>query len=401
VSDLQYTFHSSHDEIPEWNEVAAFGGLYSSAEWVRVYEPTWVAVRSHGVVLAVVPCAVALTSGVIPGLSEPDYLFNFDGNQDKVDVPVDQLYPVVFCGTVRGYSCRLLIRAGLDAATRTAVLARLLEAVRELGDRHGAKLIMFGFLPSSDVQELLAVDSTLCAVFNEAECVLGPITSFDAYLASLQTERRNSTKREIKRFAAHGLRVERRPVREVFELAAQLVADHEHKFDPRVTLDDGRRIVSLHSQPGLEERARLLCAMQGETMVGVSLFILHGRTYNSRYFAAHPAVPRDALLYYNLNYYAAIRAASEEGVTAIHYGVNAVEPKVHRGCHARALWMVLDPRVSWSAELRVRVRAMAKVRFDLTAAILRKYHSEERVRGELGLGTDLVSSTRVGDKGET
>jgi len=389
---VHYTFHRTHHEIPEWNEVAAIGGLYSSSEWVSMFAPTWVAVRSEGTVLAVVPCVSATGSAMLPGLTEPDYLFTYDGNQAAVEVPVDEIYPVLFCGAARGYTCRLLIRDGLAPATRAAVVAHLVKAVRELGERQGAKLIIFGFLPSPDVEELLAIDGNLGAVFNEAECMLGPVESFDAYLASCRCK----AKREISRFEAMGFRIERPRLRDVFDAVAEVVTEHERKFDPGVTLDAIRGFISPYLEPGLDERTRVFCAWQGETLFGASLSIAYGRTYHSRFGSVRADAPRAAAVQFNVAYYAPIRAAIDEGST-VHYGMNGVETKVVRGCRARSLWTVLDPRIAWSEGLRRRLRDMAKVRFDLTTPVLRKYQPEELVREELGLGTQLVSSIRIAD----
>jgi len=341
-------------------------------------------VRNDAAVLGVIPCTTATGPGILPGLSEPDYLFSYDGNQAAVELPADKLYPVLFCGAVRGYSNRLLIREGLDRATRILVLSCLLEAVREWARREAAMLIVFGFLPVHDVQELLAVDNNLSAVFNEVESVLGPVESYAGYLSNLNQRQRYSTNRETRRFAANGLRMERRPLREVFEPVVDIVTQHERKFDSRVTHEEIREDLGRYLSPGLEERTRVFCAMQGESLLGTSLSVAHGRTYNVRLGGVHPHATRDAAVYFNCIFYAPIRTASEDGATYLSFGMNTIEAKILRGCRAHSLWAVLDTRADWTPESKQRLHGMAKIRFDLTRSILRKHQSEQQVSEDLG-----------------
>jgi hypothetical protein len=382
MSTFEYTFHAKCDEIPEWNEVAEIGGWYSTAEWSRTFATMWIAIRRGAEVIAVVPCSSGMASRDLAGLSEPDWLLNFEANPAPTDVPHDQLYPVLVCGAARGYTSRLLVRVGVDAATRKAVLTCVVAAARELGRRMDAKLVMYGFLPTQDARELMAVDPNLWAVFNEAECVLGPFDSFESYLAAFSSKRRHAVNHDLRRLAAAGLRMERKQLRDVLETVCELVTHHETKFDGQVTLEDIRKHVTAYLEFG--DRVVMTCAYQGDSMLGVACNIVHGDTISSRFYGEHPSAPRSAALYFNCVCYEPVRAAVELGAHMLHLGIGTVDAKVLRGSHLVPLWMVLDPRTRWNDELRQRLHQMAKVRFDLTATILRSHVGEDIVHAQLG-----------------
>ena len=80
-----------------------------------------------GTVLGLLSCFLAREQGILPPYSDPAHLLL--GVPEDQQLPGDLLYPVLFCGAVRGYSNRLLVRDGLDGATRRKVLGHLLAAV--------------------------------------------------------------------------------------------------------------------------------------------------------------------------------------------------------------------------------------------------------------------------------
>lgn len=388
---MDATIHPSVDEIPSWDEVAAPAGFYSSAGWLRlVHQPGthYIAVTQAGTVLGVMSCFLAARHGVLPPYSDPAHLI--PGGAPDHDVPADLLYPVLFCGAVRGYSNRLLIRTGLDDTTRKQVLGRLVATVREIGQRDAARLIAFGYLPAAQAKELVDQDRRLRAIFAESECFAGPLSSFDDYMATMRSHRRNQIKRQLRRFAETGLRIEQRRLREVLLPLADLIAAHERHHGVPCTsqeiVDDFHLRISL----GLEDRIRIFCAWQGEDLVGGTLLFVHGRTYYSREFAGDFQVPREAGVYFNCTFYEPMRVAYEDGMTEIHYGLAALDAKVWRGCRIRPLVFVLDPSGAWPAQADRALVAAARGRLDAEAAILRQYHDEPHIREQLEL--DIVEA---------
>jgi hypothetical protein len=383
---MDATIHTTLDEIPSWDEVSAFAGFYSSAGWLRlVHQPGthYIAVRKADTVLGVMSCFLARGNGILPAYSDPAHLLL--GVPDDRRVPDDLLYPVLFCGAVRGYSNRLLVRTELDGATRTQVLGLLLAQVQGIARREAARLVAFGYLPAAEAKELADLDDRLRPVFAESECFAGPLVSFDDHLAQMRSHRRNQTRRQLRRFAGSGLRIDQRRLPEVKLPLAELIAGHErHHGSPCTTqevVDDFELRIAL----GLEDKIRVFCAWQGETLVGSTLFFVHGRTYYSREFGGDFQVPRDAGLYFNCTFYEPMRAAFEAGMTEIHYGLAALDAKVWRGCHVRPLVFVLGPSGPWPAEVHQVLVAAARARLDAEATILRQYHDEPDVRRELAL----------------
>jgi hypothetical protein len=383
---MDVTIHTSVEEIPSWDEVAAPAGFYSSAGWLRLVHQAgthYVAVRQAGAVLGLLPCFLAGKHGVLPAYSDPAHLL--PGGAPDPRVPEELLYPVVFCGAVRGYSNRLLIRSGLDEATRKEVLGHLLEAVRDIGRREAARLIAFGYLPAAEAKELVERDDRLRAIFAESECFAGPLVSFDGYMAGLRSHRRNQTKRLQRRFADNGLRIDQRRLSEVMLPLAELIAAHERHHGVPCTSQEMVDDFELRISLGLEDHIRVFCTWQGETLVGGTLFFVHGRTYYSREFAGDFQVPREAGVYFNCTFYEPMRVGFEEGMTEIHYGLSALDAKVWRGCRVRPLLFVLDPSNPWTREVNEALVAAARVRLDAEAAILRQYRDEPGIRDELEL----------------
>ena len=387
---MDATIHSTVDEIPAWDEVAGPAGFYSSAGWLRLVHQAgtrYLAVRADpgGPVLGVLACSLATGAGTLPAYSDPAHLLI---GAPAGAVPDELLYPVVFCGAVRGYSNRLLLRAGLDPATRARALRGLVDAVRDLARRDGARLIAFGYLPAAEAHELAAADDRLRGMFAESECFVGPLVAFDDYMAQIRSHRRNQIKRQLRRFADSGLRIDQRRLPEVLEPLAELIAGHErHHGVPCTTqeiVDDFHLRIAL----GLEDQIRIFCAWQGDRLVGGTLFFVHGKTCYSREYAGDFEIPREVGLYFNCTFYEPMRVAFEQGATEIHYGLAALDAKVWRGCRVRPLMFVLDPTSPWPREAHDALVAAARARLDGEIGILAQYHDAPGIRRELAL--DLI-----------
>ncbi len=386
---MDVSIHTTVEEIPSWDEVSAPAGFYSSSGWLRLlHRPGthYIAVQEAGVVLGTVSCFLAREPGILPSISDPAHLL--------VDLPEEQkpsgdlLYPVLFCGAVRGYSNRLLVRDGLDGATRRQVLGHLLAAVRDLGRREAARLIAFGYLPTAEAKELADLDDRLRPIFAESECFTGPLVSFDDYMAQMPSRRRNVTKRHLKRFADSGLRIDQRRLPEVMLPLAEMITAHEIHHGSPCTVQECMDDFELRLALGLEDKMRVFCVWQGEKLAGATLFFIHGRTYYSREYAGDFEAPREAGLYFHCTFYEPMRAAFEAGMTEIHYGLTAMDAKVRRGSHVRPLFFVFDPSEPWPAEVHRAFVAAARARRDAEGEILRQHREAPQIRRELEL--DLV-----------
>jgi predicted N-acyltransferase len=380
MDDPGLSVHTSVDEIPEWNEVASSGGLYSSAEFLRYAErgqESYLAVREHGAPVAVAACFLGSAPGSLPGPSEPGWLF-------EGVAPPPALYPVLFCGSVRGYTSRLLIHPGLDAAARAPVVAALIAAVRAEAARREARTVAFGFLPVEDAGELCRADPDLCPAFAQSEAVIGPLTTFDAYLATMTSHRRRSTRLEMRRFAAQ-VRFDRRPLSEVIEPLSETLPPWVAKYGQHPTVDYTRQAFRKLVECFSDERTRVLCAWEGEQFLGASLNLVHGRTYYSRNFAMRTDAPAEAAIYFNLTFYEAVRSATSEAMTELHLGPNTIPPKVERGGWVRPLWFVFDSPAVRDAAVRRGLLASSRARLAREVAQLTPYRREDQIGTELRL----------------
>ncbi len=386
---MDVAIHTTIEEISSWDEVSAPAGFYSSAGWLRlIHQPGthYIAVKEAGAVLGLLSCFLAREHGILPPYSDPAHLL--------VGVPEDQnppgalLYPVLFCGAVRGYSNRLIVRDGLDGATRRQVLEHLLAAVQGIGRREGARLIAFGYLPAAEAKELTELNDRLRSIFAESECFMGPLVSFDDYLARMSSHLRHTAKRQLRQFAASGLRIDQRRLPEVMLPLAELIAEHERRYGVPCTVQECVDDFELRIALGLEDKLRVFCVWQGEKLVGSTVFFIHGQTYYAREFAGDFAVPRKAGMYFSCMIYDPMRAAFAAGITEIHYGLATLDAKVQRGGRVRPLTFVLEPSEPWPAEVHQVFVAAARARLDAEVAILRRYRDEPEIRRELAL--DIV-----------
>lgn len=377
-------------ELPEWDEIAdRAGGFYSTQKWLGLYAGSgtrYLVVRRAGQTLAVLPCVVAARAGALPPLTDPASLLG----DHAAPALRDSLYPQLHCGMYRGYSNRLLICPALEPALRAAVIARLLEAARELARREGAKLVVFGYLPASAVRELVAIDGRLAPVFAASELAFDNITTFDAYLERVNSHRKNAIRREMRRFAEHGMRIEQRRLVDVVDQVSDVVARHEAKFDPSVTQQEIREAFEEWIGHGYSEISRIFCAYQGDQLVGASVYVVHGATYYARDAAVLPEAPRQAAVYFNISVYHAIAAAAAEGIHRIHGGIGTFGAKVEKGATPTPLWFVFDPG-DWDPAALAAMRAAATARLTAEAAELRKHRPDDEVERRL----DLAWSLRV------
>ena len=381
---LGLTTHLNVSEILDWDRVASVGGLYSSVTWLKQCEtPTtrYLVVRDDQEAVAVMPCTVATAPGDLPPSTDLYCLF---GNRDVPSPELAaQLYPHVSCGTVRGYSNRLLVVEGLDRDRRASVIRKLLEGAREFARAESAKLISFGYLPPSDIAELRAIDDTLLPVFAESEAVLERVTSFDEFLGQMNHKHRNTIQREMHGFTANGMRHERRRLMDVFEPLCELVTIHERKFDPTETVEANRHHFQQYITAGLDPWTHVHCVYQGATLVALCVAITYGSTAYLRVSAAAPDAPKKAYLYFNVVFYEPARTAA--GLHEIHYGLKSLEGKVLRGASLRPLWFLLDWLTPIDANLDAQLVAAGERRFATDVELLSRYRDEVTVREQLDL----------------
>jgi hypothetical protein len=379
-------------ELPSWDEVAAEGGLHLSAARLGTMEhlaPWYLALRRDARVEAVASCYLAADDATLPwALSKPSFLFrpygiqSVDSAPNEPAAPLDPIFPFVLCGPAHGYSARLLVAPALAGDARRDAIAGLLEAVRSLAAAQGAKSFGFGFLPLDDARELAAHDPSLVPVYLGAECYL-PVSTFDAYLASLKSHARQNAKREISHFQEEGLRMEMRPLVEVAETFARLGVANQEKHGVELSVDTMRAATGrwLKAAAG---RDRVVCVLREDRVVGLCFFVRQGATLTGVGLGFEPDLPKRAAAYFNCMIYEGVRLAEREGATEIRYGLGSLAAKASHGCRCRPLCHVLDGR-ALTPDLRARLREGSRARIEEDLGILRQVVSADRSAEMLSL----------------
>lgn len=327
-----------------WSEVAAAGGLFSSHDWLRLFEgeqrmfpgleADYVVLEEGGAPIAAAACYTARAPGSFSASVDP-YKEYLAGGAPPPVAP-EALFPVTLCEAPLGFSNRLLV-APAAAARRRELGATLAAKVREVAAGRGAKLAVFGHLPVDDAQAL-AAGADVVPAFALAEASLPLDDGFAGYLARLSHHRRDRVKAEIRHFAGEGLTFRTMRFSEVIPelvpLAVALQRKFGNEYDPAFFAGLYRRFAA-----GLDERSRAFCAMRDGKMIGAAVFFLHEGVYYARHWGVDPeAAPKKAALYFNCLYHEPVRAAEREGVRRIEFGLDAIEAKVSHGCDVRSLW---------------------------------------------------------------
>lgn len=350
--------HRKVEEIPGWADVAAAGGLYSSVEWLRHHENAsseYVVLRRGPTAVAAMPCTLAAAPGALP--SRTDVWAEYPAVAAGA-------YPLLHCGTPRGYTARLLLAPGED---RAELVARLLEEARSLARERGAATLAVGHLPPEEAREIVSADPALLPLFSHSDSSLVLPPSFDAHLAGMRHKQRDNAKLAMRHFASEGLRIERRPLGEVLERAAPLIASHEQKYGHPVTAE----FVLRYFGGGLGRfDDRTFCAMKDDRLVAIFItFVKDGVWYARANGVDEEAAPKRAAVYVNLTLHE-VKSAIEERATSIHYGAGSLEMKARAGCGVITRWTLATPPPGADAralldEVRSRLQA--------DAAILRRH----------------------------
>ena len=369
MAPLDVELHDRLDDVPWWDDVAGFAGLYSSSRWMRIFEPLaprYVTVREpEGAPVALAAVYAATAPRTLPRPCEPPWILHGDP-------AADGLFPFAFAGSPRGYTNRLLVRPGVTPELRRQAVRRLLETARELAAGAGAALLAVGYIRGEEMEEVAAVLPAL-AVYAGCEAYL-PVQPFDDYLASLNHHRRYAVRRELRRFEAEGLRLVDARFGDVLDASMPLVLAHMARYGLVVPPERGRAELARWAT-AWDEDARALCAYRGHELEGVACFIRHGDALYCRFAAC--SEDRVASPYFTLTFYEALRAAHAGGLREIHYGIETLEAKLNRGCRTRLLWSAVLPMGDWHPAIAGRVREASRARLATDMALVERYGAGE------------------------
>ncbi|WP_051966858.1 GNAT family N-acetyltransferase [Kitasatospora mediocidica] len=256
-------------------------------------------------------------------------------------------------GPRRGYQSHLLPGA---AATREQAAALLLPRLRATAADPGLRAALGGdatgtagtALPcvamhtsAADLAALRSagVDTPPVLVHLDAWLPVRP-GGWEGYLAGQPSRRRSLIRKERRRFAESGLRVERLPLTACADEAALLLAQTGRRYggtvDPVALAAEFRLQETLLGVPG----EVLLCRDQDGRAIGFSLLYHWGDTFYLRAagfdYDRLPGVTE----YFNLVYYLPLEIAAERGARWLHAGIKASQAKAMRGAELRGLWLL-------------------------------------------------------------
>ncbi len=327
-------------EIPrdEWNALVGEESPFLEWEWLASLEesgcvgertgwaPRPLVAREAGRLVAACPVYVK-------SHSEGEFVFDW-GWADAAQRAGIRYYPKLLVGVpftpVTG--ARFLVAADLP---RAPWLRRLGEALRELCLANELSSVHVNFL-REDEREALAELGFLPRLGFQYHWRNRGLASFDDYLASLRSKRRNQVKRERRELLEQGVRIE--------ALTGDAISDE--LFGPifeiyRSTVQSnpwGRQYLNRELFELLRERFRhrlcFIAAFEGERLVGGTINVQKGDALYGRYWGAFKLLRH---LHFNVCYYAGIEHCIASGLARFEPGAGG-EYKQLRGFDATPTW---------------------------------------------------------------
>jgi uncharacterized protein len=327
-------------EIPreDWNALVGDESPFLEWEWLASLEeagcvggatgwaPRPLVAREHGRLVAACPLYVK-------GNSEGEFVFDF-GWADAAQRAGISYYPKLLVGVpftpVTG--SRFLIAEGQD---RRAWIRRFAEALQEICKGNELSSVHVNFLRDDEREELEAAGFLARSGFQYHWRSRG-FASFDDYLASLTSKRRNQAKRERRELGEQNVVID--------ALTGDALGDEQFDAMYEIYLTTvsnnpwGRQYLNRKLFHLLRERFRhRLCFMRarvGGELVAGTVNVQKGDALYGRYWGAHRQLRH---LHFNVCYYAGIEHCIASGLTRFEPGAGG-EYKQLRGFDATATW---------------------------------------------------------------
>ena len=338
-------------EIPRdaWNALVGEESPFLEWEWLasledagcvgadRGWAPRPLVIREAGRLVAACPV-------YLKGNSEGEFVFDW-GWADAAGRAGIEYYPKILVGVpftpVTG--ARFLVGAGEDRAERSAQLAQALLQICESNDFSGVHVNFC----LDDERSTLEKAGYLPRLGFQYHWHNRGFESFDDYLTSLRSKRRNQVRRERRELERQGIEIER--------LAGDAISDD--LFDPmyRIYLSTirqnpwGQQYLNRELFDLLRERFRhRLCFMvarrEGEILAG-TINVQKGDALYGRYWGCFEELRH---LHFNVCYYAGIEHCIEHGLARFEPGAGG-QYKQLRGFDAHPTWSLhhlRDPRLA-------------------------------------------------------
>ncbi|QQR90574.1 MAG: GNAT family N-acetyltransferase [Myxococcales bacterium] len=383
----------SHREIqPDWWNDLHITDCYHTEPWIKLGESRfeqdsrYIAVKDgSGRIQALAPCcrirdpqiwptynlwklftkASFIQFEDLPGIDHA----KFSTNAEYIDAAVgDKLFPNLICTAPEGFMTGPMYAYGLSPETINTVNTSIVDGLKQLGEElECAASSLLYVMEDSPIRSYLDQTDWIPMQMNPMAILDIKWKSFDEYLSSLSRKRRESTRREMKKFKESGMivkqeRLEDLPIDRTAELFHNVNAKHMG-FDAGPVQHARYYIEGLL---GLGLTHTVYAAYQNENLVAFSLFFLQDNTLFARVMGIDYERATD-YSYFNLLFYRPIIDAIEQGVACIDFG-GMLKAKLIRGCkpHRSFSYFKFGSEVCKDAQA---IRAMRE-----NADIISRYH---------------------------
>lgn len=366
----------------DWDRLAG-GRFYSTSAWLRYCAAEAGAPGGAALAHAGDDAACAVPVRELAGL--PAWS-RYRWNDRLAEAGLPLLAPGgTLVGPPEGFQTHLL---GPDGPPPAAAVERLVDDLREASGRDGGGCVAM-YVTTADAKALREAGVTAEPVLLDVDAWIAvPEGGWEPWLEAQPAKRRQTARRENRKFDGAGYAVEHRPLSECCEqlavAAASTLQKYGHDTSPEHELVSLRRVVAVL---GPLARVAVLSYGDGEP-IGFCLYYAWGDTLFARWVGFEYDRLAGAAEYFNVSVYSLVREAPATGARWIHLGCGSPEAKALRGAELRPLWMVDlaedSPLAGLSDEVR---RHNAQVHDDFAA--------NERIASSLA-DTDMWSGIPVG-----
>lgn len=328
-------------EQKEWEALDApspflsYAWLTARADTVAGHFRT-IQVRAGGRLLAGAPCYLTDASSH-PGYDPMQILEDAGGSPSRSE----GLRPSIVVAAP-GRAGGAVTLGGMDSELRAAALAAVVQAAENLAARKKAPIVAWPYLGEdvdSDLQTVLRARGYLNGVV-DAQCYLPVIwSSFEEYLAHFKASGRRTIRREQESLARIGGRIEMGGGDLLGSELAELELHWRNKYGRAASLPKLLHQYAL-LQKNLGSMLRVFVAYRADIPIGFTVFVEKDRKWYARFGGFNYEV-EGAFLYFNLLFYAPVRAAISHGIRCIDYSLKSYDAKRSRGCLLRNVLLFL------------------------------------------------------------
>lgn len=326
----------------EWDEMAG-PRFYSTALWLRLcaLAPGSTSGGLHLELPGGGRCAVPVAAV----RDEPNGYLRWHELLGKLGLPRPPAQGILV-GQRRGYLAHLLTTPGAD---RAAAVSRLLATARGLrlpwddrsdpvsADRPPPCVAMYVTTPDALALRAAGVDTMPVALDTDAWIEIPP-GGLEAWMDSLgSAHRARNVRREVRRFAQAGYRIERSTLRESYQDVARLLTRTVGRYGRVADVSAMARSFGEQGELAGDRAEVLLCSRDGQPPVGFCLFYRWHDTVFLRAVGFDYEKLSSAAEYFNLTYYL---PAGFPGVRRLHAGISTPKAKALRGATLSPLWLV-------------------------------------------------------------